>query len=338
MSALLSRKFLVATLAAGSLVVFSGVFAKQATAPTTHFPLTPTKVQSRTTREAVTLLDDMHYEHRVLDDKLSSQIFDRFLKDLDGQHIYFLATDVQAFEPYRQTLDQALNKGDLRAPFQIYNRYLQRTRERLEFVIAELDKGIGAMDFTTDESIEVDREKAPWVTTRAAMDDLWRKRLKAAALSLRLAGKSDKEIQSTLSKRYKSQLNNVLRTKADDAFQAFMNSFAESYDPHTEYFSPRTEENFNINMSLSLEGIGAVLQSEDEFTKVVRLVPAGPADKGKLLKTGDRIVAVAQGDQEFVDVVGWRIDEVVELIRGPKGTTVRLQVIPAGSVDETQTR
>lgn len=338
MSALFSRKFMLATIAASSLVVFSGVFAKQATAPTTHLQLSPSKVQMRTARDTVSLLDEMHYEHRVLNDQLSAQVFDRFLKDLDSQHLYFLASDVKGFEPYRLSLDEALKKGDLRVPFLIYNRYLERTRERLEFVLAELGKGIGAMDFDKDESIEVDREKAAWVPTRAAMDDLWRKRVKAAALSLRLAGKADKDIQSLLTKRYKSQLNNVARTKADDGFQAFMNSFAESYDPHTEYFSPRTEENFNINMSLSLEGIGAVLQSEDEFTKVVRLVPAGPADKGKQLKTGDRIVAVAQGDQDFVDVVGWRIDEVVELIRGPKGTTVRLQVIPAGSVDETQTR
>lgn len=338
MSALFSRKSLLALIAASSLVVFSGVFAKQATAPTAQTQMAPSKVQTRTARDTVALLDEMHYEHRVLNPQLSALVFDRYLKDLDSQHIYFLASDIKSFMPYRLVLDQALKKGDLRIPFLIYNRYLQRTRERLEFTLAELDKGVGAMNFATTDVIEVDREKAPWVTTRAALDDLWRKRIRAAALSLRLAGKSDKDIQSTLSKRYKSQLTNLTRTKPDDGFQAFMNSFAETYDPHTEYFSPRTEENFNINMSLSLEGIGAVLQSEDEFTKVVRLVPAGPADKGKQLKTGDRIVAVAQGTQDFVDVVGWRIDEVVELIRGPKGTTVRLQVIPAGSVDETQTR
>ncbi|MES2918141.1 MAG: carboxy terminal-processing peptidase [Pseudomonadota bacterium] len=338
MPALLSRKTLLATIAASSLVVFSGVFAKQATAPTSQLQLAPSKVQTRTTRDTVALLDEMHYEHRVLNPQLSAQVFDRYLKDLDSQHIYFLASDIKSFEPYRLVLDQAIKKGDLRIPFLIYNRYLQRTRERLEFTLAELDKGVGAMDFSSTDVIEVDREKSPWVTTRAALDDLWRKRIRAASLSLRLAGKADKDIQSTLSKRYKSQLANLTRTKPDDGFQAFMNSFAESYDPHTEYFSPRTEENFNINMSLSLEGIGAVLQSEDEFTKVVRLVPAGPADKGKQLKTGDRIVAVAQGAQDFVDVVGWRIDEVVELIRGPKNTTVRLQVIPSGSVDETQTR
>lgn len=338
MSGLFSRKRVLATIAASSLVVFSGVFAKQATAPTTHTQLTATKVQSSTARAVISLLDELHYEHRVLNPALSSQIYERYLKDLDGQRAYFTAADIKAFDPYRLTFDRALKSGDLRSAYLIYNRYLQRAGERLEFVLAELNKGIGTMDFGKDEAMEVDREKSPWPANRAELDDIWRKRLKAAALSMRLAGKSNEDIQSTLTKRYKSQLNNLKRTKSDDAFQSFMNSFSETYDPHTEYFSPRTEENFNINMSLSLEGIGAVLQSEDDYTKVVRLVPAGPADKGKQLKTGDRIVAVAQGDQELVDVVGWRIDEVVDLIRGPKGTVVRLQVIPAGSVDETQTK
>jgi carboxyl-terminal processing protease len=338
MSGLFSRKRMLALVAASSLVVFSGVFAKQATAPTTYTQLAPTKVQSRTSRVTVSMLDELHYEHRVLNPALSAQIFDRYLKDLDGQHAYFTAADIQSFEPYRKSFDQALKNGDLRSAFAIYNRYAQRASERLRFVLAELGKGVTAMDFSKDEFLEVDREKAPWPANRAALDDLWRKRLKAAALSLRLAGKKDEDIQTTLGKRYRSQLNNLQRTKTDDAFQTFMNAFTETYDPHTEYFSPRTEENFNINMKLSLEGIGAVLQSEDDYTKVVRLVPAGPADKGKQLKTGDRIVAVAQGDAEFVDVVGWRIDEVVDLIRGAKGTTVRLQIIPAGSVDETVTK
>ena len=338
MSGLFSRKRLLATVAASSLVVFSAVFAKQATAPTSYTDLTSNKVQAKAARGVVELLDELHYEHRVINPTLSSQVFDRYLKDLDGQRGYFLASDVAGFEQHRKTFDAALKKGDLKAAFQIYNRYQQRVAERLAFVIAELDKGVDKLDFSKDESLELDREKSPWMTTRAELDDLWRKRVKAAALSLRLSGKTDAEIQKTLSKRYKSQLSNLYRTKADDAFQVYMNSFTESYDPHTEYFSPRTEENFNINMSLSLEGIGAVLQSEDEFTKVVRLVPAGPADKAGQLKTGDRIVAVAQADQEFVDVVGWRIDEVVDRIRGAKGTTVRLQIIPAGAVDETQTK
>jgi carboxyl-terminal processing protease len=338
MSGLLSRKRMLAIVAASSLVVFSAVFAKQATAPTTYTELAPTKVQAKADRGVVEMLNDLHYQHRTLDGALSSQIFDRYFKDLDGQHAYFLASDVQSFEPYRRTFDMALKKGDLKIAFQIYNRYQQRVAERLNFVVALLAKGVDKIDFNTDETLLVDREKSPWLTTHAELDNLWSKRLKASALGLRLAGKNNADIQKTLTKRYKSQLNNLYRTKSDDAFQVFMNSFTETYDPHTEYFSPRTEENFNINMSLSLEGIGAVLQNDDEFTKVVRLVPAGPADKGGQLKTGDRIVAVAQGDQEFVDVVGWRIDEVVDRIRGAKGTTVRLQVIPAGTVDETRTK
>lgn len=338
MSVLFSRKHVLAAVAASSLVVFSGVFAKQATAPTTYSELSPTKVQSRTASSVVDMLDAMHYEHRTLDANLSSLVFDRYFKDLDGQRAYFLASDIQGFEASRKTFGNDLKKGNMRAAFQIYNRYQQRATERFTFVIAEIGKGIDKLDFSKDEIIEVDREKSPWLTTRAELDDLWRKRLKAAALSLKLAGKSNEDIQKTLSKRYKSQLNNIYRTRGDDPFQVFMNSFTETYDPHTEYFSPRTEENFNINMSLSLEGIGAVLQNSDDYTKVVRLVPAGPADKAGQLKTGDRIVAVAQAQQDFVDVIGWRIDEVVDLIRGPKGTTVRLQVIPAASVDETQTR
>ncbi len=338
MSGLFLRKHVLATVAVSSLAIFSAVFAKQASAPTSYSELASSKLQSRTASNVVELLDDMHYEHRVLNAALSSQVFDRYLKDLDSQRGYFLASDIQGFEAYRKTFDHALKKGDLKGAFLIYNRYQQRVAERLNFVIAELDKGMEKIDFNKDEALELDREKSPWAANRAELDELWRKRLKAAALSLRLAGKSDAEIRKTLSKRYKSQLNNLYRTKSDDAFQVFMNSFTETYDPHTEYFSPRTEENFNINMSLSLEGIGAVLQSEDEYTKVVRLVPAGPADKAGQLKTGDRIVAVAQGDQEFVDVVGWRIDEVVDLIRGAKGTTVRLQIIPAGAVDETLTK
>lgn len=338
MPGLFTRKRVVASVAVAGLVVFSAVFAKQASAPTSRVDLQPTRVQAKTARSVVDLLGEMHYEKRVLDDALSSRIFERYLKDLDGQRAYFLASDIASFEPFRLQFDDNLKRGELRPAFTIFNRYQQRAVERLSFVIAELDKGVDKIDFSLDESLETDREKAPWLKTRAELDDLWRRRMKAAALSLKLAGKSDAEIRKTLTKRYKSQLNNIYRSKSDEAFQVFMNSFSETYDPHTEYFSPRTQENFNINMSLSLEGIGAVLQNEDEYTKVVRLVPAGPADRSKQLKTGDRIVGVAQGNGEFTDVVGWRIDEVVDLIRGPKGTTVRLQIIPAGAVDETQTR
>ncbi len=331
MSALFLRKRFLITAALSGLIVFSAVYAKQATAPVTEGELTPTRQQAKAARAVVAHLNELQYDHIKLDDKLSARVFDRYLKDLDGSRSYFLASDIKSFEPYRSDFDDALRKGELKNAFTIHNRYQQRVTERLNFVLGELGRGVDKMDFSKKESLQSDREKAAWAANKPELDDLWRKRIKAAALSLRLTGKTDEEIQKTLSKRYRSQLNSLAQTKSDDAFQVFMNAFTQTYDPHTEYFSPRTSENFNINMSLSLEGIGAVLQSEDEYTKVVRLVPAGPADKSKQIKTGDRIVAVAQGNGELVDVVGWRIDEVVALIRGPKGTTVRLQVLPAGS-------
>jgi carboxyl-terminal processing protease len=287
-----------------------------------------------------TLLDELHYEHRKLDDALSAQIFRSLYQGSRRPASVFSQPAIsRAFNPGVTALTTPLNAAKSKAPSRSSIVTSNARVERLQFVIAEIDKGVARNGFhappTTWKSTA---KKRPGPKPRPSWTTLWRKRIKAAALSLRLAGKTDADIQKTLGKRYRSQLNNLMRTKSDDAFQVFMNSFSETYDPHTEYFSPRTQENFNINMSLSLEGIGAVLQNEDEFTKVVRLVPAGPADKAKQLKTGDRIVAVAQGDKELVDVVGWRIDEVVDLIRGPKGTTVRLQVIPSGSIDETQTR
>ncbi|HNN29858.1 MAG TPA: S41 family peptidase, partial [Agitococcus sp.] len=280
----------------------------------------------------------LHYEHKKLNDALSSQILDRYLKDLDPTRAYFLASDIAEFEEYRYLLDDDLNRGDLTHGFAIYARYQQRFNQRLDYVLKELKKGSKNFDFSVDDSLEIKRENVPWAKEAQELDTLWYKRLKSAVLSLKLSGKKDEEIFKLLTKRYETQRNNMNRNKADDVFQTFMNAFTETYDPHTEYFSPRTSENFNINMSLSLEGIGAVLQAEDDYTKIVRLVPAGPADKSKQLKPNDRIVAVAQGDGEFVDVVGWRVDEVVDLIRGPKNSTVRLQVLPANAVDEHQTK
>lgn len=300
--------------------------------------LEPTSQQSKAEREVVSLLDAKNFERRNLDAGMVNKVFDRYLKDLDGSHSYFLASDIASFETLRPGFAEALRTGNLKPAFTIYNVYVQRLQDRLNFVIDQLNKGMAHVDFQKDESLETNREKAPWPSSHAEMDDLWRKRVKAAELSLRLTDKPDAEIQKTLLKRYRSQLTHLQQSKADDAFQVFMDSFTTSYDPHTEYFSPRNSANFNINMSLSLEGIGAVLQAEDEYTKVLRLVTGGPADKSKQLKPGDRIVGVAQGNDDFVDVIGWRIDEVVDLVRGAKGTTVRLEIIPADSVDEHKTR
>lgn len=333
--AVISRKHVIWSAAFGGLVFFSAVFAKQAAAPT---QLEPSKEEVKAARSSVLMLKHLHYEHKKLNDALSSLIFTRYLKDLDGSRSYFLASDIKEFEAYRLLLDDDLTKGELDHAFLIYSRFQQRGTERLNHVLRELSQGIENLDFSKNLSLETKREDAPWAKSTEELDDLWHRRLMSTVLSLRLSGKDDAAITKMLTKRYQTQLNNMNRNKADDVFQIFMNSFAESYDPHTEYFSPRTSENFNINMSLSLEGIGAVLQGEDEYTKIVRLVPAGPAEKSKQLKPGDRIVAVAQANEDFVDVIGWRIDEVVDLIRGPKDSIVRLQTLPASAVDEHQTK
>lgn len=335
MAPITRKKTVVWAAAFGGAVLFSAVFAKQASAPT---PLEPSADERKAARSSVILLKHLHYEHKKFNDTLSAQVLDRYIKDLDASRAYFLASDIASFQGFRLTLDDEVSRGDLDNVFMIHARFQKRAGERLDFMLSTLDGGLSKLDFNGNHVLETKREQAPWARNAAELDDLWRKRLMAAVLSLRLAGKDDEAIVKLLRKRYQNQRNNLTRTKPDDVFQTFMNSLAETYDPHTEYFSPRTSENFNINMSLSLEGIGAVLQNEDEYTKIVRLVPAGPAEKSKQLSPGDRIVAIAQGSEDFVDVVGWRIDEVVDLIRGPKGSQVRLQVIPAGATDEHQTK
>ncbi len=288
--------------------------------------------QSKTAVEIVKKLDRRHYLDLAVNDQLSSRVLDNYLTRLDNSKSFFLQSDIQEFEQYRDRLDDTITEGNLSPAALIFNRYQERIVERLEDVVANLPKMVENMDFTRDEELQLDREDAQWPANEAAADDLWRKRIKSQVIGLRIAGKPEEEIVPLLQKRFENQLNRVRQSNAEDAFQVYINSLASLYDPHTNYLSPTTSENFNINMSLSLEGIGAVLQTEDEFTKVVRLVPAGPADKQGDLQPSDRIVAVAQGeDGEFQDVIGLRLDEVVRLIRGKKGSTVRLEVIPVSA-------
>ena len=303
--------------------------------PGTPFtPLKPEREHSVTTQQIMNSLLRGHYELQRLDDRLSSQILDLYLEDLDSTRSYLLSQDIKSFERYRRQLDEALTRGDMRAPFLMYNRYQQRVSERLSFMLNELDKNLDNYTFDSDERLDLDRENVPWSNTSVELDDLWRKRLKNSMLNLKMSGKEPDAIVELLKKRYQNQLNRVHLSKPEDAYQTFMNSVTRAFDPHTQYFSPRNTENFNINMSLSLQGIGAVLQSEDEFTKVVRLVPAGPADKAENLQPADKIVGVGQNlDGDIVDVIGWRLDEVVDLIRGPKGTIVRLEIIPSNSTN-----
>ena len=285
----------------------------------------------------VELLKRHHYSKPPLNDARSVIIYDSYIKLLDPSRSYFTAADIAEFDKWKTQFDDFLKNGNLDPGFVMYKRYLDRVKARLDFALAELDKGVDKIDFTAKETLLVDRKDAPWLKNTAELDDLWRKRVKDEVLRQKIAGKDSKQIQETLTKRYKNQLARLDQTRAEDIFQAYINTFAQSYDPHTNYLSPDNAENFDINMSLSLEGIGAVLQSDNDQVKIVRLVPAGPADKTKQVAPADKIIGVAQGDKEMVDVVGWRLDEVVKLIRGPKGSTVRLEVIPHTNAPNDQT-
>lgn len=285
----------------------------------------------------VELLKRHHYSKPPLDDARSVIIYDSYIKLLDPARSYFTAADIAEFDQWKTQFDDFLKSGNLDPGFTIYKRYLDRVKQRLDFALAELDKGVDKIDFSAKETLLIDRKDAPWLKDQAALDELWRKRVKDEVLRQKIAGKEPRQIQETLTKRYKNQLARLDQTRAEDIFQAYINTFAQSYDPHTNYLSPDNAENFDINMSLSLEGIGAVLQSDNDQVKIVRLVPAGPAAKTKQVAPADKIIGVAQGNKEMVDVVGWRLDEVVKLIRGPKGSVVRLEIIPASNAPSDQT-
>ena len=292
----------------------------------------PTDSERETVVEMIEQLEQRHYAKHRYDDELSSAHLDSYIDSLDGAKMFFMESDLKDFEQYRLVMDDQLHEGNLEIGFLIFNRFQERLESRMESVIETLPDQVAAMDFSVDESFPIELDEWEWADSQKELDDRWRKRLKNEVLGLRLAEKPQEEIVPTLEKRYKNQLKRVRQYNSQDVFQIYANALTELYDPHTNYLSPRRSENFNINMSLSLEGIGAVLQQEDEYTKVSSLVAAGPADKQGELKPADRIVGVGQGeDGPIEDVVGWRLDEVVELIRGPKDSTVRLEVIPAKS-------
>lgn len=330
------KHFFPATTLALLLGFAPSLFAASA-ASNSWSALQPEREQVIASLNVVELLKRHHYNKPPLNDERSLKIYDSYLKLLDPSRSYFTAADIAEFDQWRTQFDDLLKSGDLDPGFIIYKRHLDRLKQRLDFVLAQLDDGVDKLDFSIDESLQTDREKAPWAKNSAELDDLWRKRLKDEALRLKIAGKEPKAIQELLLKRYKNQISRLEQTRGEDIFQAYINAFAQTYDPHTNYLSPDNAENFDINMSLSLEGIGAVLQNDNDYVKVVRLVPAGPADKSKQIVPADKIIGVAQGNGEMVDVIGWRLDEVVKLIRGPKGSVVRLDVIPASNAPNDQT-
>jgi carboxyl-terminal processing protease len=295
--------------------------------------LQPTDLQSKVCMIVTGILEKYHYRRVGINDSLSSVIFEDYLKALDNNKLYFVNSDIKSMEKYRYSLDDALISGNLAPAFEIYNLYEERFQTRNTYAIQLIGK---PFDFTRNENLEVDRENEPWATSQEELNDLWRRTVKGQYLNLKLAGKPDDEIRKTLKDRFEKLASSNDQVKSDDVFQMYMNVFTESFDPHTNYFLPITSDNFMIGMSQSLEGIGARLQTENDYTKVVEIIPGGPAFKSKLLYANDKIAAVAQGtDGPWVDVIGWRIDDVVQLIRGPKGTIVRLQILkpdtPPGS-------
>lgn len=301
-----------------------------------YSPLLSQPVHGETAANLLTELESKHYEPVQINDSFSSLIFDSYIDNLDGSKLYFLKEDIDQLSTYRYTLDDDLANESVEAGFEIYNLYYKRILERIIYAIDRVENHIPEMDFTIDEFVEIDRDEAPYASSLAKLDELWRLRIKNSVLSLKLTGDDNEEIKEKLSKRYRNQLNQLLKTNAKDVFQAYLSTVATAVDPHTSYFSPRDSENFNMGLSLSLQGIGAQLTTEEEYTKVAELIKGGPADRSNELKAGDRIIAVGQGvDGELQDIVGMRLDDVVDQIRGEKGTVVRLNVIPVGDVSES---
>jgi carboxyl-terminal processing protease len=315
--------------AVGLAALLGAAMTPPAPAPAAVAALAPTEQESYVARRVADIVSHEHYRRAPLDDHLSSLILDRFLDTIDGARSYFLASDIAEFEKYRYQLDDAIKTGDVEPAFVIFRRYQQRSRERMAYAIEQLNK---KPDFEVDETFNFDREKEPWPSNTAEMNELWRKRVKNDALSLIITGKAWPDVADTLRKRYEHVAKRMDQSKPDDVFEAFMNSFVLSLDPHSNYFSARNSDEYNIQMSLSYEGIGASLQSTDDYVTVMDVIAGGPAALSGKLSANDRITAVGEGKAgELTDVIGWRLDDVVTKIRGPGGSQVRLQVLPAGA-------
>ena len=328
-------------LIASVLLVFALALAGSAQAPagTSVLPpgtLGPTDMQRATARKVGRILEEAHYSRASLDERMSGVVYHRYLEFLDGQRSYFLASDIEEFNAYGKQFGDMIRTGSIDPAYLIFARFQQRNRERLQHALAllktEPDFTVSEPDWAANESFEFDRTHAPWPGDAATMDELWRKRVKNDALSLMLAGKQWPDAAEVLRKRYERVLKRVDQVTSEDVFEGLMNSYARAFDPHSSYFSPRSSEEYRIQMSLNYEGIGASLQIVDDYVTIMNVLEGGPAAMAGTLTTNDRITGVGQGhDGAFTDVIGWRLDDVVQLIRGKAGTTVRLQVLPAGA-------
>lgn len=290
----------------------------------------PQSAQLKKTLILTNLLNGNHYTRKKLDDDMSVATYKAYLESLDNGKLYFLASDIKEFDKYNKELDDYLMKGEVAPAYDIFNVYKERALARIEKLLKTIETM--PLDFSQNETLETDGKKRAWATTEADLDEEWRKQLKNQMLNLHLGKKKEADIRSTLTKRYVNYRKSIRQINSEDVFQIFMNCLTESYDPHTTYFSPISSQNFNMSMSRSFEGIGARLRLDDDYVTIDEIMAGGPAFRGKELKSGDKIVAVAQGENgDYEDIVGWRLDDAILLIRGQKGTMVRLKIIPAGS-------
>ena len=325
--------------AAGLALLLTGGLLYTGSAPTGHavapeaaaatLELQPSERHRKVARLVGEVIEHSHYRQAVLDEKLSALVFDRYLEALDSTRSYFLTSDVAEFERYRFKLDQVIRSGNVEPAFVIFARFQERNRAAVRSALAQLEF---EPNFKLDETLNFDRNHAAWLASQAEADDLWRKRVKNDALSLMLANKTWPEAREVLKKRYARVLKRIDQVSSDDVFENFMNAYAHVYDPHSNYLAPRSSEEYNIAMKLSYTGIGASLQLIDDHVTVMTVIDGGPAAISGLIKVNDRITAVGQGrGGELIDVVGWRLDDVVQLIRGPASSIVRLSVLPAGA-------
>jgi carboxyl-terminal processing protease len=316
---------------AAAALAFAAISAAASTTDvTTDVHLEP-EARHENIGETVThFIQRSHYNHTAVDDELSSQVLDRYIESLDGNRMYLLQSDVDYFEQYRNKLDDFVKTEPLDGVYEMFEIYRTRVRERYEFAVKVLDT---EPDFTSDEDFQFDRSKSPWATTTDQLDEIWRQRVKNDALRYILTDKTWDETREILRKRYQRLLRRMDQVNSDDVFEGFMNAFAHTLDPHSSYLSPRNSEEYRIQMSLSYFGIGASLQPDDDYVKVVNIIPGGPAAIDGKLKAEDLITGVAEGmDGPMIDVVGWRLEDVVDLIRGPADTVVRLQVLPSDAL------
>ena len=324
------------TAAAVAVLALALAGSVKAPANTVQLPagaIAPTDSQRATARRIGRILEDQHYSHAAIDDKMSDVVYQRYLEFLDGQRSYFLASDISDFNAYRLQFGDMIRTGNIDPAYLIFARFQQRNRERIQHAIALLQT---EPDWNLNESFEFDRTHAQWPADQATMDELWRKRIKNDALSLMLTGKSWTDASDVLRKRYERVLKRVDQVSNEDVFENLMNAYARAFDPHSSYFSPRSSEEYRIQMSLNYDGIGASLTLNDDYVTIMNVLEGGPAAVAGTLKINDRITAVGEGHEGALkDVIGWRLDDVVQLIRGKAGTSVRLQVLPAGAAPGT---